>query len=137
MAYSTPKPILDTAKATEIRFNSLTLKAANAALSNAAAQLAQLQAGTRAADIYSLGKVLYEASTGMDRTRFPDLPTAIMDGSDSALLFQLNKIILRACETDVKKRYASATMMLDDLRHLQKNKTLRRRRFFWKPAPRP
>ncbi|MCI0541588.1 MAG: hypothetical protein L0Z50_40840 [Verrucomicrobiales bacterium] len=30
--------------------------------------------GTRSADLYSLGKVLYEASTGNDRTRFPEPP---------------------------------------------------------------
>src|SRR5438105_4173436 len=31
--------------------------------------------GTPQADLFSLGKVLYEASTGKDRTDFPELPT--------------------------------------------------------------
>ena len=33
--------------------------------------------GTPQADIFSLGKVLYEASTGNDRQYFPELPAGI------------------------------------------------------------
>jgi len=35
--------------------------------------------GTPQADIFAMGKVLYEASTGMDRRRFPDLPADMKD----------------------------------------------------------
>ena len=33
--------------------------------------------GTPQADLYSLGKVLYEASTGKDRRDFPELPSQL------------------------------------------------------------
>jgi serine/threonine protein kinase len=35
--------------------------------------------GTPQADLYSLGKVLYEASTGRDRTEFPKLPPELLE----------------------------------------------------------
>src|SRR5215813_14969341 len=35
--------------------------------------------GKPQADIFALGKVLYEASAGMDRRRFPDLPADMKD----------------------------------------------------------
>ena len=33
--------------------------------------------GTPQGDLYSLGKVLYEAATGKDRQEFPELPTLL------------------------------------------------------------
>ncbi len=39
--------------------------------------------GTPQADIYSLGKVLYEMCTGKSRQEFPDLPTEMRPGSTS------------------------------------------------------
>src|SRR6185437_2406347 len=38
--------------------------------------------GTPQADVFSLGKVLYEASTGKDRQDFPELPTLLDTLSD-------------------------------------------------------
>src|ERR1051325_2313706 len=38
--------------------------------------------GSAQADIYSLGKVLYEISTGKDRCDFPDLPTRLDEAED-------------------------------------------------------
>jgi hypothetical protein len=67
------------------------------------------------ADLYSLGKVLYEASTGMGRDQFPQLPTNLGEGPDVALFLELNGIILKACETDRQKRYRSAEDMRADL----------------------
>jgi serine/threonine protein kinase len=40
--------------------------------------------GTPQADLYSLGKVLYEISTGKDRQEFPQLPVELIGGNASA-----------------------------------------------------
>lgn len=78
--------------------------------------------GTAIADIYSLGKVLYEATMGMDRMRFPDLPTAAVTEA-SPLLMQLNTIILKACEFNPRERYQSAQQIHDDLKALLSHPT--------------
>src|SRR6185436_9905586 len=64
--------------------------------------------GTAAADIYSLGKVLYEACMGQDRRRFPELPTAVYEGADYAQRMQLNEVIVKACATRPEERHRSA-----------------------------
>src|SRR5207244_2029221 len=47
--------------------------------------------GTPAGDVYSLGKVLYEASTGKDRHQFPELPTLLDQLPDYGKLLELNE----------------------------------------------
>lgn len=74
--------------------------------------------GTPAADVYSLGKVLYEVCMGLDRRRFPELPTALYDAGDSAERMQLNRIILRACEPGPEDRYRTAAEVRADLQEL-------------------
>jgi serine/threonine protein kinase len=71
--------------------------------------------GTAAADVYSLGKVLYEMSMGRSRDAFPELPTNIFDRADQSVLMQLNRIILKACENDPTRRYQTAAELRADL----------------------
>jgi len=75
--------------------------------------------GAPQADIYSLGKVLYEMATGLDRGRFPQLPDDWMDRGEKESLLGFNQIILRACEFDASNRYQSAEQLGDDLRRLR------------------
>lgn len=74
--------------------------------------------GTPAADLYSLGKVLYELATGRDRLDFPELPEDIERFPDKKTLLELNPILLKACARDANRRYASAFEMEADLREI-------------------
>jgi hypothetical protein len=75
--------------------------------------------GTPSADLYALGKVLYEISMGRDRWQFPEFPTTLAARPDQESLRQLHEIILTACETDPALRYQSAAEMQAALERLQ------------------
>ena len=81
--------------------------------------------GTAQADLYSLGKVLYEIALGKDRQEFPQLPPDLQSHPDYTALLELNEIILKACETDPRQRYQSATALREDLVLLQKGNSVR------------
>jgi eukaryotic-like serine/threonine-protein kinase len=68
--------------------------------------------GTIRADIYSLGKVLYEISTGKDRNEYPALPEPLGSHAETRDLVLLNKIILKACRVKTWHRYQSAEEMM-------------------------
>lgn len=72
--------------------------------------------GTPSADVYSLGKVLYEASMGLNCEMFPELPATLVERSDHSDLLRLNKILLKACRQDATQRYQTAAELLDELR---------------------
>ena len=78
--------------------------------------------GTKLADIYSLGMVLYELSTGKDRLQFPELPDDVCEARTRPQWLALNDIILKACAMQPKKRFASARDMAVALRAAGKKK---------------
>jgi eukaryotic-like serine/threonine-protein kinase len=71
--------------------------------------------GTVQADIYSLGKVLYEISTGKDRNDYPELPTQLGDSAEERDLVKFNKIVVKACRANSQQRFKSAEEMLNAL----------------------
>src|ERR1051326_480268 len=82
--------------------------------------------GTPRADIYGLGKVLYEISTGKDRHNFPEPPTLLADLGDRQELLGLDEIIQKACASDTPQRYQSAAVMHEDLLLLKAGKSVKR-----------
>ncbi len=91
------------------------------------------------ADLYSLGKVLYEISTGRDRKDFPEPATGFGEqpltpalspsegerekgrGDTSA---ELNAIILKACAASAQDRYQTAEELHADLALLNSGKSV-------------
>jgi TolB-like protein len=80
--------------------------------------------GTPQADIYSLGKLLYETATGKDRREFPELP-ADLTVEEQAALSELNAIFLKACQHDPQKRYATTAALHADLDRLRRGRSVK------------
>ena len=82
--------------------------------------------GAPCADIYSLGKLLYETCTGKDRLDFPEIDSQLSTRPDRELLLQLNEVLVKACANDPKKRYESAAEMHIDLAALERGEAPRK-----------
>lgn len=67
--------------------------------------------GTLQADIYSLGKVLYEVATGKDRMDYPAPSTGLGEFVDRRELRHLAKVIHKACAPTPQERYPTAEAM--------------------------
>ncbi len=84
--------------------------------------------GAASADVFALGKVLYELSTGLDRQEFPQLPAEMKRLPDRREVLELNEIILRACDPLPERRYRDGGALLADLEMLQAGSSVRSRR---------
>ena len=71
--------------------------------------------GSVQADIYALGKVLYEISTGNTNSEFPAILFIINDEMERKQFLALNSVFLKACKHDLKKRYKTAKEMHEAL----------------------
>lgn len=84
--------------------------------------------GSRQADVFALGKVLYECLTGLDRSRFPELPTFFDGHPDQQGFLELNEIILKACHQDLRHRYPTARQLHADLTAVENGESVIRLR---------
>ena len=84
--------------------------------------------GTPQADIYSFGKVLYEAAFGKDRQDFPQLPADLAQHADHSSLLELNEVISKACAQDPRRRHSNALALVSELQLLQRGGSVKRRR---------
>ncbi len=80
------------------------------------------------ADLFSLGKVLYEISTGKDRKDFPEPPTGLGEECGMGELAELNAVVLRACAAEADARYQTAEELHADLALLNSGRSVRRKR---------
>lgn len=84
--------------------------------------------GTPQADLYGLGKLLYELATGRDRMDFPQLPPDITRLPDGEALLELNEVMTRACAPQPDRRYARATELQAELNLFLSGRSLRHSR---------
>jgi len=76
--------------------------------------------GRPTADLYSLGKVLYQLSTGKAPEQFPELPAELSDLAADGQFSRFNDVLLRACQNVVAHRYPSAEALRAALSHCQR-----------------
>lgn len=85
--------------------------------------------GSSQADMYSLGKVLYEALTGKDRLDFPELPDELPSGQDRKRWLAFNQVICEVCDPHLSRRTIStAGELVSALEQFEQGRLGRRRR---------
>jgi tetratricopeptide (TPR) repeat protein len=82
--------------------------------------------GATQADIFSLGKVLYEMATGQDRRQFPDLPPTLNEWPERSALLELNAVLLKCCDRDLRTRYQNCDELHADLLRLHRGHSVKR-----------
>lgn len=84
--------------------------------------------GTERADLFSLGRLLYEAAAGKDRCDFPELPLDLdcWPRSEREALLELNEVLLRACAVEASQRHANAAELAADLNLILGGHSVRR-----------
>ena len=84
--------------------------------------------GSPAADVFALGRLLYELATGFDREEFPRMPADVTDRAERTALFAFNEVLLRAGEPRAEQRYRDGAALLADLRARRERMNRRRAR---------
>jgi serine/threonine protein kinase len=84
--------------------------------------------GTPQADLYSLGIVLYVLSTGKSHQDFPEPPADLSRWENHAQWLELDTVVHKACQANVRERYQAAEEMHDDLALLDRGESVKAKR---------
>jgi serine/threonine protein kinase/WD40 repeat protein len=84
--------------------------------------------GSERADLFALGRLLYEAATGKNRCDFPGLADDLdrWPKSEREALIELNEVLARACAPEAKKRHSNAAELAGDLNLILAGRSVRR-----------
>ncbi len=84
--------------------------------------------GSERADLFALGRLLYEAATGKNRCDFPGLPDDLdrWPKSERDGLIELNEVLARACAPEAKQRHSNAAELAGDLNLILAGRSVRR-----------
>lgn len=91
--------------------------------------------GTEAADLFALGKVLYEMATCRTPHDVAEMPTLTMPTAEGLRFLEFQELLIRACSENPRERYRTAREMLRDVDYLLAGASLRRlqvRRRVWR-----
>lgn len=82
--------------------------------------------GAATADIFALGKALYEAASGRPPRAFPAFPENFGSRAEREAYAELNQILLKACAADASERYPSADELRAELLLAAAGQSIRR-----------
>ncbi|MBK8001812.1 MAG: protein kinase [Verrucomicrobia bacterium] len=84
--------------------------------------------GGERADLYALGRLLYESSTGLHRSDFPSLPADLdrWPKMEREQLIDLSEVLARACAPQPKDRHANAAELAGDLNLILAGRSVRK-----------
>lgn len=82
--------------------------------------------GTPQADLFALGRTLYEMSMGRDRKEYPALPLDFPTMPEREELLELNAVLAKCCEPNLRRRYRTASQLRADLELLRSGQSVKR-----------
>lgn len=82
--------------------------------------------GTVKADLFALGRLLYEAVTGKDRCDFPELPADLDSWPNREEFLEFNEVVTQLCAPAPERRYSNAAEVAGDLNLILAGRSVRR-----------
>ncbi len=84
--------------------------------------------GRATADLFGLSRLLYQAATGLEPDRFPEIPQDWLGAPEATGLIEFHEVLLKLGEGSAARRYQNAADVLADLALLRSGKSVRQLR---------